>query len=137
MLQSGQPNLRKYKALQYTTATYIIQGFQNESKETVYLIYYLAAVYSKLVLKSIMNIQHSSPSFSGAQFLQKENLLPSHFFFLRRYSTYCALNIITGCNFFFWLSSNRTTKYFILYQRRFNLPNEISQQCKSNILEEK
>lgn len=61
MLQSGQPNLRKYKALQYTTATYIIQGFQNESKETVYLIYYLAAVYSKLVLKSIMNIQHSSP----------------------------------------------------------------------------
>lgn len=55
--------------------------------------------------------------------------------FLRRYSTYRALNIIIGFNFFFWLSSNRN--YFILYQRRFNLPNEISQQCKRNILEEK
>lgn len=46
MLQSCQPNLRKYQAVQYTTATYIIQGFQNESKETVYLIYYLTSIYS-------------------------------------------------------------------------------------------
>lgn len=81
MLQSCQPNLRKYKAVQYTTATYIIQSFQNESKETVYLIYYLTSVYRKLVLKPTMNIQHSSASFSGAQLFQKQNLFPSHFFF--------------------------------------------------------
>lgn len=80
MLLSCQPNLRKYTIVQYTSATYIIQGFQNESKETVYLIYYLASVYSEQVLKPIMNIQHSSTSFSGAQLFQKQKLFPSHFF---------------------------------------------------------
>lgn len=43
-----------------------------------------------------------------------------------------ALIIIIGCNFFFQHTSNRITRYFIVYQRRFNLSNEISQQCKRN-----
>lgn len=139
MLQSCQPNLRKYKTVQYTSVTYIIQGFQSESKETVYLIYYLPSVYSKQVLKSLMNIQHKvlhcfqvhSSSRERSSFLLTSLFKKVLYLLLEE-----VLIVITGCNFFFQLTSNRTTHYFLLYQRKFSVPRDFP-AVQRNSLEEK